>query len=105
MDVVEAPAGQTYTTILQNNQEIVVKSWNSFYPDGLYHMTREGQVLELCQANWQQREIGSEMRDYVCDDFKNSTGGSQMHWGTNWVRAAGAQCGLGMPGAYGWNVC
>ncbi|KAJ7890750.1 hypothetical protein B0H13DRAFT_1887447 [Mycena leptocephala] len=36
----------TYTTSLQ-----VVRSWNSFYPDGLYHKTREGHVLELCQAN------------------------------------------------------
>ncbi|KAJ6536917.1 hypothetical protein B0H19DRAFT_1079317 [Mycena capillaripes] len=82
MDIVEASAGQTYATSLQNDQKIVMRRWDSSYPDGLYHKTREDMWWEPGCVFWAQRELGSEMRDYVYDDFKNlsggSTGGSQV---------------------------
>ncbi|KAJ7101907.1 hypothetical protein C8R44DRAFT_746944 [Mycena epipterygia] len=58
MDFVEAPAGQRYTTSLQNDQN-----------GHIWGASRVGASVRILGT---QRELGSEMWDYVCDDFKKA---------------------------------
>ncbi|KAJ6622490.1 hypothetical protein B0H10DRAFT_1944659 [Mycena sp. CBHHK59/15] len=95
-------AGTTWTSLkrlLGRPIQKVVRRWNSSYPDGLYHKTRE----DMCWSSVKSTEMS--LTGYMgCKQGGSqvsggSTGGSQVRWGSNWVRTAGAQSGLGIQGA------